>query len=70
MCNSFGVNTLILHDRLHRTDYFAELSESISRSYEDEFQRPDGKLIGVRNETLGLSWNIWASEGVSLPTTY
>ncbi|MET0317892.1 MAG: hypothetical protein ABW188_13800 [Rhodococcus fascians] len=70
VCNSFGVNTLILHDRLHRTDYFAELSESISRSYEDEFQRPDGKLIGVRNETLGLSWNIWASEGVSLPTTY
>lgn len=70
VCNTFGVNTLVVHDRLHGTSFHADLSEAIARAYEYEFMRPDGKLIGVRNETLGLSWNIWASEGVSLPTTY
>ncbi|MFD9550838.1 hypothetical protein ACFWBG_25905 [Nocardia salmonicida] len=70
VCNTFGVNTLVLHDRLHGTEYFRELEEAIDGAFENEFQRPDGRLIGVRNETLGLSWNIWASEGVSLPTTY
>lgn len=70
VCNTFGVNTLIAHDRLHGTGFHADLDEAIARAYEDEFTRPDGKLIGVRNESLGLSWNIWASEGVSLPTTY
>ncbi|MDI9894507.1 hypothetical protein QM797_07190 [Rhodococcus sp. IEGM 1381] len=70
VCNTFGVNTLILHDRLHGTDFYAELRDDIEHAYEREFQRPDGRLIGVRNETLGLTWNIWASEGVSLPTTY
>ncbi|MFD6217550.1 linalool dehydratase/isomerase domain-containing protein, partial [Nocardia salmonicida] len=69
VCNTFGVNTLVLHDRLHGTEYFRELEEAIDGAFENEFQRPDGRLIGVRNETLGLSWNIWASEGVSLPTT-
>ncbi|MDZ7910502.1 MAG: hypothetical protein U5O16_01425 [Rhodococcus sp. (in: high G+C Gram-positive bacteria)] len=70
VCNTFGVNTLILHDRLHGTGYFDELRDDIAQAYEREFTRPDGRLIGVRNETLGLTWNIWASEGVSLPTTY
>ncbi|WP_124706795.1 linalool dehydratase/isomerase domain-containing protein [Gordonia insulae] len=70
VCNTFGVTTLIAHDRLHGTSFHADLDEAIARAYEDEFTRPDGKLIGVRNESLGLSWNIWASEGVSLPTTY
>lgn len=70
VCNTFGANTLVLHDRLHGTTYFQELADAIDRAFEVEFQRPDGRLIGVRNETLGLSWNIWASEGVSLPTTY
>lgn len=70
VCNTFGVNTLVAHDRLHGTHFHTDLSEAIARAYEQEFTRPDGKLIGVRNETLGLSWNIWASDGVSLPTTY
>lgn len=70
VCNTFGINTLLAHDRLHGTSFHADLDKAIARAYEDEFTRPDGKPIGVRNETLGLSWNIWASEGVSLPTTY
>ncbi len=70
VCNTFGANTLVMHDRLHGTSWFAELEPALRRSFEQEFQRPDGRLIGVRNETLGLSWNIWASDGVHLPTTY
>lgn len=70
VCNTFGANTLLLHDRLIGTTLFAELEEPLRRSFEQEFQRPDGRMIGVRNETLGLSWNIWASDGVHLPTTF
>ncbi|MGU3432183.1 hypothetical protein ACNHUS_04125 [Actinomycetes bacterium M1A6_2h] len=70
VCNTFGVNTLVMNDRLRGTRYFEDLADDISRSFEMEFQRPDGRGIGVRNETLGVSWNIWAGQGVSLPTTY
>ncbi|KQU04012.1 hypothetical protein ASG56_11335 [Rhodococcus sp. Leaf7] len=70
VCNAFGVITMQLSDRLHGTEYVADLQDDIHRSYEMEFQRPDGRSIGVRNETLGMSWNIWAGQGVTLPTTY
>lgn len=70
VCNTFGANALVMHDRLHGTAWFADLESSLRRSFEQEFQRPDGRMIGVRNETFGLSWNIWASDGVNLPTIF
>ena len=70
VCNTFGVNTLVLHDRIHGTSMFADLEDSIRRAYLDEFHRPDGRVIGVRSETVGLSWSPWSGDGVWLPTTY
>lgn len=70
VCNTFGVNTLVLHDRLHGTNMFAGLEEAIRRAYLEEFHRPDGRIIGVRSETLGISWSPWSGDGVWLPTTY
>lgn len=70
VCNTFGVNTLVLHDRLHGGSAFASLEERIRRAYLEDFHRPDGRVVGVRSETLGLSWSPWAGDGVWLPTTY
>lgn len=70
VCNTFGVNTLALHDRLHGSTHFDELEDRIRKAYLEEFHRPDGRVIGVRSETLGLSWSPWSGDGVWLPTTY
>lgn len=70
VCNTFGVNTLALHDRLHGTTHFDALEDRIRRTYLEEFHRPDGRVIGVRSETFGLSWSPWSGDGVWLPTTY
>ncbi|GAA1749433.1 hypothetical protein [Aeromicrobium alkaliterrae] len=70
VCNTFGVNTLALHDRLHGSSMLPGLEERIRRAYVEEFHRPDGRIIGVRSETLGLSWSPWSGDGVWLPTTY
>lgn len=70
VCNTFGVNTLVLHDRLHGTTHFDTLEDRIRQAYLEEFHRPDGRVVGVRSETLGLSWSPWSGDGVWLPTTY
>lgn len=70
VCNTFGMNTLRSHDRLHNTDYFAAVEGRLRRAYETEFLRPDGRIIGVRSSHLGLSWNFWAGPAVQLTTAY
>jgi hypothetical protein len=70
ICNTFGINTLIPHDRLRGTDHFASLRERLLHSYESEFIRPDGRIIGVRSTHLGLSWNFWSGAAVQLATAY
>lgn len=70
ICNTMGMNTLLSHDRDHDTGYFADLADDLRTSYEQEFLRPDGRLIGVRSNHLGLSWNFWSGEAVQLSTAY
>lgn len=70
VCNTFGLNTLVSHDRLHGTSYAADVLPGLRDGYEDEFMRPDGKIVGVRARHLGLSWNFWASPSVQMTTTY
>ncbi|TXL57584.1 linalool dehydratase/isomerase domain-containing protein [Aeromicrobium terrae] len=70
VCNTFGLNTLISHDRLHGTTYAADVHDHLVRGYETEFLRPDGKIVGVRARHLGLSWNFWASPSVQTTTAY
>ena len=70
VCNTFGMNTLRTHDRLHGTHYFADVEDALRRAYETEFLRPDGRIIGVRSSHLGMSWNFWAGPSIQLTTAY
>lgn len=73
ICNTFGLNTLLLHDRLHGTGYADGpdgVRARLARAYDTEFTRPDGRVVGVRAGLLGLSWNFWAGASVQLNTTY
>jgi hypothetical protein len=70
VCNTFGLNTLLLHDRLHGAGRMPELTPAVRESYEREFLRPDGRIVGVRAAHLGLSWNFWAGVAVQLNTTF
>lgn len=70
VCNTFGMNTLLSHDRLHGTGYFAEVEDRLRTSYETEFLRPDGRIIGVRSSHLGLSWNLWSGPAIQTTTSF
>jgi len=70
VCNTFGLNTLVSHDRLHGTTYTADVRDRLRHGYETEFMRPDGKIVGVRARHLGVSWNFWASPSVQTTTSY
>lgn len=70
VCNTFGLNTLMSHDRLHGTEYVADVIDRLAHGYDNEFLRPDGRIIGVRSRHLGLSWNFWASPAVQMATTF
>lgn len=70
VCNTFAINTLLMSRRLHGSDGFDRLQGRVRAAYAEEFHRPDGRIIGVRNEDLGLSWNMWAGEAVWLPTVF
>ncbi|HJR90246.1 MAG TPA: hypothetical protein VJ782_08845 [Aeromicrobium sp.] len=70
VCNTFGMNTLLSHDRLHGSGLFPDLEARLRDSYEHEFLRPDGRIIGVRSENYGMSWNFWSGSAVQLTTAY
>jgi len=70
ICNTYGLNTLISHDRLHGTGYVPDILDRLRHAYETEFLRPDGRIVGIRARHLGLSWNFWASPSIQLNTAY
>lgn len=70
VCNTFAVNTLLMERRLRGSVDHDRLHERVRRAYLEEFHRPDGRIVGVRSETLGMSWSPWAGDAVWLPTTY
>ncbi|MFJ2663842.1 hypothetical protein ACIO14_05790 [Nocardia fluminea] len=70
VCNTFAVNTLLMDRRLRGGTAYDRLHERVRTAYLEEFHRPDGRVVGVRSETLGLSWSPWAGDAVWLPTTY
>ncbi|HVK27917.1 MAG TPA: hypothetical protein VM575_06235 [Nocardioides sp.] len=70
ICNTFGLNTVLASEQLAASGEAGDVQERLRRSYESEFLRPDGRIVGVRSSHLGLSWNFWASPSVQLATTY
>jgi hypothetical protein len=70
VCNMFGINTLLANDTRYGTRYLTDRQDALREAFEVEFCRPDGKVIGVRNKLLGLSWNLWAGPMVQVNTVY
>ncbi|CAM2765175.1 hypothetical protein [Skermania piniformis] len=70
VCNTFGLNTLISHDRLCGTELTGDVLDRLRHAYETEFLRPDGRIIGVRAQRLGLSWNLWAGPVIGLTSAF
>jgi hypothetical protein len=54
-CNTFGMNTLLLHDRLHGTEYAPEVAAKFRHSIDVEFLTPDGRITAIRSSRLGLT---------------
>lgn len=54
-CNTFGMNTLLLHDRLHGTEYAPAVAEKYRHSIDVEFLTPDGRITAIRSSRLGLT---------------
>ena len=54
-CNTTGFNSLVLHDRLHGTDYVSELYDSYRRSVLEEFTTADGRLTAIRSSRMGFT---------------
>ena len=54
-CNTYGMNTLLLHDRLHGTDYAPEVAEKFRHSIDVEFLSADGRITAIRSSRLGLT---------------
>lgn len=48
VCNTFAMNAMAMHDRLHGTDITGDLVERIRTSYDrDGWRRPDGRFISI-----------------------
>ena len=70
ICNTFGLNTVLVDEQLEASHEADDVRARLRRAYEQEFLRPDGRIVGVRSSHLGLSWNFWSSPSVQLATTY
>ncbi len=56
ICNTFAINTLVMHDRLHSTALTGDLVERVGVSFErDGFLRQDGRFISGRTR-FGLTF--------------
>jgi hypothetical protein len=54
-CNTFGINTLLAHDRLHGTAHVEEVLEGFTHAMNAEFLTPDGRVTAIRSSRLGLT---------------
>jgi hypothetical protein len=54
-CNTFGMNTLLLHDRLHGTTYASDVIENFRHSMDVEFVTADGRVTAIRSSRLGIT---------------
>lgn len=54
-CNAFGINTLLVHDRLHGTDHASQAIDGYRHAADVEFLTPDGRVQAIRSSRLGLT---------------
>lgn len=54
-CNAFGINTLMVYDRLHGTDHAVRAIDGYRHAADVEFLTPDGRVTAIRSSRLGLT---------------
>ena len=54
-CNAFGINTLMVHDRLHGTDHAVRAIDGYRHAADVEFLTPDGRVTAIRSSRLGVT---------------
>ncbi|MEX2555394.1 MAG: hypothetical protein WEB06_07175 [Actinomycetota bacterium] len=54
-CNAFGINTLLVHDRLHGTDHAVQAIDGYRHAADVEFLTPDGRVTAIRSSRLGVT---------------
>lgn len=55
MCNPFGLNSFLIHDRQHGSDYFSQVEADYKRALVDEFMTADGRFIPIRSIQWGIN---------------
>lgn len=54
-CNMTGINTLLLSDRLHGTQFVDSIGDNFRRRLHEEFITPDGRVTAIRSARLGIT---------------
>lgn len=70
MCNVQGFNALQFYDRLRGTDNWARIHDRVAQSFEEEFMHPDGRVVCLLFNRVGLQAPMLSSvlgEGSTLP---
>lgn len=55
MCNGFGINSLLLGERLHGSSYFSEIKERYLSSLKQEYMTLNGHFVPIRSTLWGIS---------------
>lgn len=70
MCNVQGFNALQFYDRLRGTDHWSRMHDRVEKSFEEEFMHPDGRVVCLLFNRVGLKAPMLSSvlgEGATLP---
>lgn len=70
MCNVQGFNALQFYDRLRGTDHWGRMHDRVEKSFEEEFMHPDGRVVCLLFNRVGLQAPMLSSvlgEGSTLP---
>lgn len=54
-CNSYALNTVVLHDRLSGAGHADDVVDAFRRGFEADFLQPDGRIVGIRNGRFGFN---------------
>ena len=70
MCNVQGFNALQFYDRLRGTNHWGNIHDRVEKSFEEEFMHPDGRVVCLLFNRVGLQAPMLSSvlgEGSTLP---
>lgn len=69
MCNPFGLNSLLMNDRLFGSNFFAQTKERYENNLRNEFMYADGSFVSLRSMLWGINipgFNLDVNDGLSV----